>query len=381
MNKIFFDKQFWQAVSILVGTIIGAGVLGIPYVISRSGFIPGLVLIIFLGLASMVLNLMIAETMMRTRFRHQLSGLARKYLGPVYDRLQSLSMIIGIYSGLTAYIIGEGIVLSSLFGVPNDSFRFSLYFLLFGVMVVLIGLRLVKALETIFVFLLVIVLLLICGWSFPSINAANLSSLDLSKLFLPYGVLLFAYAGTSAIFSIKEVLRDRPKLIRPAIIIGSVVPIFLYLIFAVVVVGVTGVNTTDIATIGLGAAVGPQILLMGNFFAALAMATSFFTLGLGLRQLFHFDYKLPGWLAWLLTVIFPTLFFLFVSRDFIKVIGTAGSITFGLTGVLVVFSFWRAKRLGDTKPIFSLPRFKLIGWFLILMFVAGFILTLLELFD
>jgi len=381
MKNIVFNKQFWQAVAILVGTIIGAGILGIPYVIAQSGFLSGLGIIVLLGLAAMIINLMIAEVMMRTRFRHQLSGLAGKYLGKPFEHIQALSVIIGTYGGLTAYIIGEGQVLSVLFGTPEKNLQYSLLFLLIGTIILLIGLRIIKVLETFLVLLLILALLVITGWSLPSLDLSNLVYNHFDKMFVPYGVLLFAYGGMGSIFSIKEVLNKKKHLIRPAIIVGSLIPLILYALFAFIVVGVTGLATTDIATIGLGATIGYKILLVSNIFAVLAMATSFFTLGIGLLQLFHFDYRLPVWLSWLLVIIFPLMIFLFVSHNFIQVIGTAGSLTFGLTGVLVVLSFWRAKKEGDQQPAFSLPKFKWVGLSLVAMFTVGFALTIIKLFS
>ena len=48
MNKT--NKKFFSALAVLVGTCVGAGILAIPYVISKSGFAIGLFYLIFIGL-------------------------------------------------------------------------------------------------------------------------------------------------------------------------------------------------------------------------------------------------------------------------------------------------------------------------------------------
>jgi len=49
--KTFYNmsKNFFYAVAILVGTIVGAGVFGIPYTIARFGFFPGIFYLFFFG--------------------------------------------------------------------------------------------------------------------------------------------------------------------------------------------------------------------------------------------------------------------------------------------------------------------------------------------
>ena len=48
---------FLEAIGTLIGTIIGAGVLGIPYVIAKAGFLTGLVDLFIIGFAVLILYL------------------------------------------------------------------------------------------------------------------------------------------------------------------------------------------------------------------------------------------------------------------------------------------------------------------------------------
>lgn len=50
-------KTFLAGISILIGTAIGAGVLGIPYVVSKSGFLVGAIHIILIGAIILLANL------------------------------------------------------------------------------------------------------------------------------------------------------------------------------------------------------------------------------------------------------------------------------------------------------------------------------------
>jgi len=75
------DKKFWATVFTLTGTVIGAGILGLPYVFAKSGFFVGLFWLIFLGIITIYFNLALGEVTLRTKGVHHLPGLAEKYLG------------------------------------------------------------------------------------------------------------------------------------------------------------------------------------------------------------------------------------------------------------------------------------------------------------
>jgi len=51
------NSSVFRSCCILCGTVIGAGVLGIPYVIAQAGFLTGLLLIFILGIATLFINL------------------------------------------------------------------------------------------------------------------------------------------------------------------------------------------------------------------------------------------------------------------------------------------------------------------------------------
>ena len=60
-------KSFFIAVSVLVGTCIGAGVLGIPYVAAKAGFLVALAYILLIGAMILIVNLCLGEVTLRTK--------------------------------------------------------------------------------------------------------------------------------------------------------------------------------------------------------------------------------------------------------------------------------------------------------------------------
>jgi tyrosine-specific transport protein len=371
------NKHFYAAIATLIGTIIGAGVLGIPYAIARAGFITGLINIVVLGIAVLLLYLFMGEVVLRTRGNHQLTGYAEMYLGKTGKKLMVFAMIFGIYGALLAYLIGEGEALGAIFGSSNF-ILFSMIFLVIVSAIIYKGLSAIENSELIMSTLVVLIIIIISVYAIPWIDIANLSAFHPSRIFFPFGIVLFALAGTIAIPEMKEELIHNRELLKKAIIIGALTPTVLYLIFSLVIVGSMGMGTTEIATTGLAQILGHKMFILGNLFAVLAMATSFLTLGLALKEMYHYDYHLSKNIAWLLTIIPPLALFFLLEKSFVGVIGITGGIAMGLEGTLVVLIYRKAKKIGTRKPEYKLAKNIAIEYALILIFVMGIIYTILN---
>jgi len=359
----------WEAIATLVGTVIGAGILGIPYVIAKAGFWTGIVNIVFLGVISLVLFLYLGEVALRTKGKHQLTGYAQKYLGKWGKFFMMIGMVFGIYGALVAYLLGVGQALNAIFSW--NPIYYSLIFFVVVAFIIYLGLGGVAKSESYLLPFVLIIVLVICALAFKYVNVGNLSSFSLSKIFVPYGVVLFAFLGATAIPEMEMELVRNEKLMKKAIIIGMIIPIVIYILFALFVVGVSGLATTEVATIGLGQMIGEHMVLIGNIFAVIAMTTSFLALGLALKQMYHLDYKISKPVSWGLTCFIPLGIVLVNIATFAKALEVSGVIAGGLTGVLIVFMAIQAKRFGDRKPEYSFPVHWIITGLLVGLFVLG----------
>ena len=371
------NKSYYEAIATLIGCIIGAGIFTIPYVVAKAGFLTGLLAIVLLGIASLVINLYLGEITLRTKKIHQLTGYASIYLGNIGRKVMAFAMLVSVYGGLIAYILGEGQALYEIFGIFNPQF-FSLIFFSIMALLVYFGLRAIEESELDLVPFIIIIIAIIAVLSIKSINYGNLVEFSLGKIFLPYGVILFAFSGVVAIPEMREELIKHEKAFKRAIKIGSIIPIIIYIIFAFLVIGVTGADTTQVATIGLGKYIGYHMVWIGNLFVVFAMATSFLTLGLALKEMYMYDYNMNELYAWGLTVFIPFIIAFSGLTNFINAIGVTGAIGFGLIGTLSVLMFWKAKKLGKRKPEYSINKKILIGTVLMIVFVLGILYQILS---
>ena len=368
-------NEVYKAVAVLVGTIIGAGVLGIPYVVSQAGFLTGLLDIVILGIVILLVNLAVGEIILRTKGVHQLTGYAEKYLGKNGKRLMTFSMVFGIYGSLLAYIIGVGQALSTIFSY--NAFWFSLGFFIVVASIIYFGIKSVASSEMVLSSIVILLILAISVVAFLSgrLDINNLNDFNFAKIFIPYGVILFAFIGAASIPEVHEVLIKKKKSMRKVIIIGSLIPLILYALFSFAIVGVMGLEVTEIATVGLGLVFGKWVVIAANLFAVFAMTTSFLALGLALREMYNYDYKISKFSSWAMTIFLPFILFLFGFKSFINVIGTAGVIAGGLEGALILLILLKAKKKSERKPEYTIKIGKILAGVLIAVFGLGVVLN------
>jgi len=365
MNKLFVG------ISTLTGMVIGAGFLGIPYVVAKSGFLIGLIHMAVICAIMMIVNLIVGEIVLSTRNVHQLPGYASKYLGKKTKLFIFLASIIGFYAALTAYLLGEGESLSYIF---TSTAQYSLWAGIgFWVVMALItfrGIRSFKKIEPLAVIAVFLVVLVLGIVSYNQIDFANLTYTNMNYLFLPFGVVLFAFLGVSSIPEMKRVLMKNEKLMKKAIIIGSLIPFVVYVLFVSVVLGLYGGGVAEVATISFG----KIVTLLGIF----TMFTAFLAISLALQDTFRFDFNFGFMKAWILTAVIPLLLFLAIKiynlAGFVKVLSLGGAVSGGLLSIaiLLIHEHLRDKKL-ERKPEFRIRLPMLVKILFMLLFVVGII--------
>jgi len=134
-----------------------------------------------------------------------------------------------------------------------------------------------------------------------------------------------------------------------------------------------------IATIALGLFTNKYLYLGANLFALLAMFTSFIGLGLALKEMFKFDYGLSELNSFVLTVFPPLVIALSGFTSFIAVIGFSGAVAGGVDGILIMSAYWKARKMGQRKPEYSVNIGKVLTGIIVCMFIAGIIYQVLSL--
>jgi amino acid permease len=335
-----------QAVFMITGMTIGAGIFGLPYVISRVGILTGVAMIIFFGCIMLGVNLMVGEIALKAGEDLQLPGLAGKYLGTWAKWLLSITIIVSWFGTLTAYLVGEGQSLSALLG--GSSLLWGLIFWSIASFCLWGGLNRLKSVDRIVSALVIALLVGLALWLLPSANTTYLFVADQAHFFLPIGVIIFALHGTPAIAEV-HALSPSPKVFRQALIIGTLIPVAVYCLFTVAVVLATGLATTEIATVGIGELFGPRAVIVANLIAIAAMFTCYLGLGNALRETFTWDHQIHDKLTTLLVIVVPLALYLVGFRSFILLLEIVGGV-FITIELLLMFAVFLVIRHRSRQP-------------------------------
>jgi len=360
--------NFFLALASLTGTIIGAGIFGITYLMLKAGVLPCFFYFLVLVSAVTLLHLLFAEVVLRTKGEHRLVFYTSKYLNKKAEKIVIFSTVVGVIGCLLAYIILAGRFASLI--LPSLSpIHWSLILWFVLSFLVLWGIRTIASVELWMNLALLAVFLVIFAVSLPKIQASSFSLVN-SQVFLPFGVVLFSLIGFSAVPEVASVLKIKRDL-KKVIIIGTVFSALVAFIFGLVVNGVSGSSTSQDAFQGLSLFLGGYVISLGGLFGILAVSTSFLILANYLKNTLYLDLHFPLPLAFLLTCFSPAIIFLLGLRGFIGVIGAVGTLVGVVEGIIIVLLYKEARKRGDKKPAFNLkiPHFLLFG--LIALLIIG----------
>lgn len=333
-----FFRQLILPAGFLASLIVGAGMFALPYVFSRAGFLVGFFYLAVFTVVSTILHLQYLEIIQDTPGRHRFVGYAQIYLGKMGFRISSLTTAFGLLLVLTVYLV-LGVHFLEII-LPGLGPQLSLYlFWLFGAGAVVASLKRLASLEFIATLLLAALVVLLFGLGLPQGQWSGLTKIQPEFFFLPYGAVLFSLAGRPAISSLVDYFEGRRlplKRLRQAVILGSVLPAVIYLLFVLGVIWLSPAGPSPDALSGLDLTHYPYLLVLMGFLGLLAIWTSYFFLGLEAKDIFRYDFRWPSFWAGTAIVFSPLFFYLLGFNNFIQLVGLSGSIFLALESVMVV---------------------------------------------
>jgi amino acid permease len=338
-------KNFFLAIGIITGTIVGAGIFPLPYIFVKLGFLTGLFYLIFFAFIYYFIHIKYLEILDSERLEeHHFLYFSKKYLSKFWGKISSWLIILELVLSLTIYLILSKIFANLAFGFLGTTPV--LFFWFIGSLFIFSKDSWVGWAEMIGGFgILFIILFIILKGGEGSFNINLFESINFSSFLVPFGPLLFAFSGRAAISKVVELSRESDKKdkfsVKKAVFWGTFLPIFIYLLFIFGILKLTPVITAD----GLSGLINlPKNFLLGvSLVGFLTMWTSYMVLGSNLFDILRFDLKGKNWLAGLVVFLAPISFYFLGLNKFISAVSLTGGLFLAVQGIFIITIWFNMK--------------------------------------
>ncbi|MBD3238200.1 MAG: hypothetical protein GF332_00975 [Candidatus Moranbacteria bacterium] len=370
-------KVFLYATATVIGYIMGAGLFGLPYVMQRLGFIPGVFFLTLVTILTLINCLNLIEIMLRTPGAYYFPNLAKIYLGWPGKLLQLISLCVGGLGAILAYYILGGVFLKTntenLFNLDLPTYVYVLIFIALGIFLIWKGVEDLGRAELIMTGLLIGIIILILMASLGQVNLRNFGNTNLNQFFPAAGVMLFALDSIGSLFIIKQILKKQKKNLAQSVLIAYALVFVLLLFFSFSLIGVYGAAVQQEALIGIGDKLGRFVEITAVGFGFLAVFSSFVVVGASLKNTLICDFKINNKIAWLIAWALPLGLYLAGIDNFIAVISLLG-VFFGVfNSILITVLLKKARLKGKRRPEFHVNLPYWLNYLLIGFFIIGFL--------
>ena len=350
MKNLFCDNVY--PVATLPRSIIGVGFLSLPYITSKVGLWPMLFYVVALTILVTFIHVIFGRICVATPDFKRWPGFVGFYFGENAKKVMSVVMVLGSFGVLLVYLIIGGTFLTTIFSPifgGGQLLYFTLYFILASALV-FFGIKIVSKFEFWALVFLLVSMAIIFAKGFGQIQVRNIfvPTGQLSNLFLPYGAIIFSLWGTGLIPETEEMVAGNKKSLKKIIIISTIIPAIIYMLFIVLILGITGSQTTPSALIGLKNFLGQGMFLVALFIGVITTFTAFITQGVLLKETCMYDVGMKELPSWVLTCFVPLALLLLGFNSFIVLISFLGGVFGGVSGILILLMY---KKIGGKKII------------------------------
>ena len=350
----------WEAISLMVGAGIGAGIMAVPFLAEKVGFI-GIALILPVAwAASSLVHLMLAEVLFRTGRDLQIVELMHLYvlrgrLGRWFLWAIFALLSIAFLANLAAYISGAGEITANLIGINLRLAEILVYMISAGV--VFFGLKAVGVAERFAALMLVSFVIVIGIGAIPlPFQLPFRPTGSASQWLALYGMVMYALW---TFYSVPQVVKglgpDRQGAVN-AILIGLGINGLITAVITLIAMGIS-TKVTQVAIIGITEQIGAWTGLIGSLFILFALVTSYWSVSLALADIFQERTNISSSAAWLFATL-PSLVILWIGAwQFLEWLRLAAGATAIVVALMTIPMYRQARLTGPVKdPGWTLGR-------------------------
>lgn len=383
---------------IIAGTTIGAGMLALPLASAGIGFSTSLMIMFALWAMMAFTALLMVEIHQYADKDATLHTLAKQILGRKGKWVATFAMLFLFYALCAAYIAGGGAQFTSrigeLTGLEVNGPTGTLIFTLIVAAVVTIGTGTVDRVNRLLFAGKMVAMVMVLTFLAPNVSQSYLLSMPLGQglVIASIPVIFTSFGFHGSIPAIVNYLDGHTPSLRKAIVIGSAIPLIIYVFWQIVTLGVVS-QPQLVENAGLSALIGTlsQTVHQSNLgnvigiFADLALLTSFLGVSLGLFEFMgdtirKKDGNMNRMVASLATFVPPLMFALFYPQGFIMALGYAAIALAVLAIFLPLMMVSRVRRQGKEGTYYQVmggtPALAITGMVGILIVGAQLLITI-----
>ncbi len=338
-----------MVVAVVAAATIGEGVFAIPYVIVTAGW--GIALGYFAAIAAIVsaAHVLYLRTLAAGGEKRRLLGLVRDHFGEAGFWTGFVAVVGGILLGFTAYLVLGARLLKILLPALSAPASFALFWLILSIIVWMSEGR-IAGLEAAGVTLVLTAIVFVFVSGDPAAAFAAVPVVVPDQFFLPFGVILFSFAGWTSVEQVYEIMH-RDGATNGAVAnggggrgrsgtfwlfaAGTAFVGMLYWLFAAGVIGTMPHIAADtISGIGAWPAWRRDLLALVGLFS---IAVVSFPLARELRSAMEKDLRWNPLLSRALIVLLPLAAVLLGFKNFLSIIGLAGGFFIAMQYLLIIF--------------------------------------------
>jgi len=364
--------------SLLAATIIGAGVFALPYVFDKAGLLTGLFYLVIFTAVFIVIHLMYADIGLCTPGAHRFVGFSEIYLGSFGKWLAILATVAGMTLVLTVYLILSVSFLN--FFIPwAPNIQKLLLFWFISSITIFWGINRVAASEFLITLGIVAIIFIIFIFGFRNFGRFLSEPLfNFAYIILPYGPVLFALAGRTAVLALIDYMRKNNQplsSVKKAIILGTFLPAIIYLIFVVSIINLSDRVTEDSVSGLIGRLPLPLLWLLG-ILGLIAIWSTYIVIGRDIRKILETDLKLPDLTSRVLVFIAPLGLYFAGLTNFLSLVKLTGGVFVGLESILVVL-IWRKLQKQNAESLIFKKLNPFIPYLLLIIFILGIMVEII----
>ncbi len=332
--------NWFGSAMIIAGTSIGAGMLAIPETVAACGFFLSSILLISIWALMVITAFLITEVNLVMPEGANFKTMAEITLGVTGKVITWVAYLLLLYSLTAAYsasgaqLIGAGLGWIGLNFSANIN---SLLFILVFGGIVYFGTAWVDKANQFLIFFKIMAFCAFLVFILPQIDPGLLTHppQQWDYLWMTFPILITSFGYHHILPTLRTYVASDRAALRKAIIVGSGLPLVIYLIWVAATLGsiplhgfaqiIAQGNDLGVA----GAYVNATIKYLASWFSMIAVTTSFLGVGLGLFDFNRDTYRISPtgifnrFSVFLLTFLPPYLFVIFYPHGFVMALGYA----------------------------------------------------------